>query len=276
MDKERIIGQKLLPEQVCLYYLGQVGMLMQYRGKFILIDGYLSDYVDRHCCRGDLVWVRNYPAPIRPEELDFVDYVFCTHGHFDHADPDTLRAIAKVNKKARFFVPAPIRDDVAAYGIPAERMEGMHPDVQVTLDAEIEVTAIPAAHEELHPDAQGDYPEMGYIFRLGALKLYHAGDCCPYDGLEARLAGCNVLMMPINGRDYMRRYEQDVIGNFDSVEVITLAKRVNADLLIPLHFDLYDINGVNPAYFVDCLRRINAAQRFHIFAPGEKYIVDQG
>ena len=46
MDKERIIEQKLLPEQVCLYYLGQVGMLMQYRGKFILIDGYLSDYVD--------------------------------------------------------------------------------------------------------------------------------------------------------------------------------------------------------------------------------------
>lgn len=275
MKKDSITALPLLPGQVGLVYLGQVGFLIKFREKYILVDGYLSDYVDKFCCSEQVQWVRNYPAPMDPAELDFVDFVFCTHAHADHADPITLSAIARVNSKARFFIPAPVCGQVAGLGVPENRITPLHPDQPLTLWDGITVTPIPAAHEELHPDPNGDYPEMGYIFALDGTKVFHAGDGCPYDGLEARISGCDVMIMPINGRDYFRRYEQDIIGNFDSVEAITLAKRARAKLLIPVHFDLYPVNCVNPAYFVDCLQKLNPTQRFHIFAPGEAYIFVQ-
>ena len=273
MLKETILSTKLLPEQTALFYLGQVGFLFKNQDKYILVDGYLTDYVDRHFKTELVPWERRYPAPMSPEELDFVDYVFCTHDHADHADPDTLTAIARVNSKAKFYVPAPVRENIVGLGLPEERVIGMHPDVQVALDEEMAVTAIPAAHEELHPTEEGDYPEMGYVFEIAGKKIYHSGDCCPYDGLEDRLAGCNVLIMPINGRDYYRRYVKDIIGNFDSVEVLTIADNVGADMVVPVHFDLYDVNALNPAYFVDCVQKINPMQKYHIFAVGERYVL---
>ncbi len=103
--KSEILNKKLTDDQIGIFYLGQVGFLLKYREKYILIDGYLSDYVDRNCCSELVHWVRRYPAPLTGDDLDFVDYVFCTHAHFDHADPDTLSAIARINKKAKFIVP---------------------------------------------------------------------------------------------------------------------------------------------------------------------------
>ena len=46
-------------------------------------------------------------------------------------------------------------------------------------------------------------------------------------------------------------------------------------LLIPAHYDLYDANGLNPAIFVDTLHRLNPTQRFHMFVPGECYILQK-
>ncbi len=270
--KQRILSAKLLPDQIGIWYTGQVGFILKYREKYLLIDGYLSDYVDRNCC--ELVdWVRNYEAPITGEELDFIDYVFCTHSHYDHADPDTLASLARVNGKAKIFVPAPIRDTVIGYGLSPAAVTGMHPDVRVELDGDIAVTAIPSAHEELHIDENGDAAETGFRLELGEKVLYHAGDCCPYDGLAERVGNCDVMFLPVNGRDYYRRYKQDIIGNFDSVEAVTLAKEAGCGLLVPMHYDLYDCNGVHPAQFVEVVTRLNPSQAFHMFRPGEGYIL---
>ena len=117
MDKQLFLQTKLTDDQVALFYLGQEGFLIKYHDKYLLIDPYLSDYVDRNCCTNTVKWVRRYPAPIAAEELDFIDYVLCTHEHFDHADPETLRTLAKVNPNAKFIAPKPIRDTILSYGI---------------------------------------------------------------------------------------------------------------------------------------------------------------
>lgn len=271
--KKRILETRLAEGQAALFYLGQVGFLIKYEEKYILIDGYLTEYVDRNFSTEEVVWKRRYPAPVDPAELDFVDYVFCTHAHSDHTDPWTLTKIAEVNPKACYFGPHAVVQAYKEMGLPETSLRELKPDEEVMLTDSIRVTAIPAAHEELHPDGCGGYEEAGYVFRLGDRKVYHAGDCCLYDGLEERVQGCDAMLLPINGRDYYRRYKKDIIGNFDSVEAVTLAKHTGAKLLIPMHFDLYDVNAVNPAYFVDCVTRLNPFQPFHIFAPGERFIL---
>ena len=48
--KEKILNTKLADGQIACFYLGQVGFIVKYNEKYTLIDGYLSDYVDKNCC----------------------------------------------------------------------------------------------------------------------------------------------------------------------------------------------------------------------------------
>lgn len=270
--KNKILNTKLLPGQLALFYTGQTGFIIKYDDRYILIDGHLTDYVGENCSNELVQWVRRYPSPISPEELDFIDYVFCTHAHEDHAEPATLAAIARVNSKVKYVVSNAITETILSFGVPADAVIGLQTDRRTVLDDTIAVTAIPAAHEELHPDENGDCYEVGFRFELGSITLYHAGDCCPYAGLEERITGCDIMLLPINGRDYFRTRICNIIGCFDVREAILLAKHAGAKLLIPMHYDLYDVNSVNPAVFVDTLQMLHPTQQFHMFVPGERFI----
>ena len=274
MDKLTILNTVLAENQVALFYLGQEGFLIKHRDIYILVDPYLSDYVDRHCCSETVKWVRNYPAPIKSSELDFVDYVLCTHAHFDHADPDTLSALAKCNSKAIFIAPEPMKATLLSYGIIPERIIGAIADETLVLNS-CNITPIPSEHEELHTDENGNYMELGYRINVVDASIYHAGDCCIFDGLVDRLMNVDVLMVPIKGRSYFKRYEDDIIGNMTAEEAVILAQKTNANMIVPMHYDLYSVNCVNPAHFIDTLHAINPSQKFHMFVPGECYIIEK-
>ena len=273
MDKNFILNTELTDNQAALFYLGQESFLIKYRDTCILVDPYLTDYVDRHCCAETVTWVRKYPAPIEAKELDFIDYILCTHEHFDHADPDTLRTLAEVCPDAVFIVPEPIKDTILSYGIRPDRIIGAVADKTLDLDG-CRITPVPAAHEELHQDEHGNYRELGYRILVGDLSVYHAGDCCVYDGLAERIQNTDVCMVPVNGRGYYK-LRDDIIGNMTAEEALILAKEIHAGMLVPMHYDLYDVNCINPAHFVDCLFTINPTQKFHMFAPGERYIISK-
>lgn len=276
MLKDKILSTKLTDNQIALFYLGQEGFLIKYKEQYLLFDAYLSDYVDQNCCTKEVTWIRNYDTPMDASELDFVDYVFCSHSHYDHADPITLRKLHLVNKKARYIVPHVLKDTLCSYGIEDSHILCADADQTITLNCQnlpyqIGVTPVPAAHEQLQICTEGHYEALGYIVSLGAITVYHAGDCCIYDGLCERISNIDIGFLPINGRDYYRLHD-DIIGNMDSREAILLAQKTGLKLLVPMHFDLYDVNEVNPGYFVDCLFKLNREQAFHIFTPGERFI----
>lgn len=185
-------------------------------------------------------------------------------------DPWTLVKIAKSHAETKFIVPAPEVEVMISYGIDKSRIIPAYADKEITVE-NFKITPIPSAHEVFHTDENGDYKELGYIIDDSEKRIFHAGDMCMYESLTERLKNIDVAILPINGRDYFRN-QNDIIGNFDSVEAVTLAKTIGAGLLIPVHHDLYEVNKVNPAYFVDTLMKIAPMQRYHIFAPGEKYI----
>ena len=260
----------LLPTQSAVWYLGQESFVIKNGDTFIAIDPYLTDYVDRHCCSEAVQWKRLYPAPIAPSELNMLDYVLCTHSHYDHADPETLTAIAKANPNTKFVVPAPECGTIAAYGIDPSRIISAYADQPLTL-GNAKVTPIPSAHEVFHTDKDGNYFEVGYVIENASGRFFHAGDMCMYDGLIDRLSDIDVAFLPINGRDYFRN-ANDIIGNFTCEEAVLLAKTCDMGLLVPMHYDLYEVNRVSAAVFSDVLERLNPAQKHHFFVPAEKYI----
>lgn len=268
--KNKILNTKLLDDQIALFYIGQEGYIIKYQNQYYMIDAYLSYYTDQNCCTEDVKWIRNYAPPMSAEELDFIDYVFCTHGHYDHADPYTLTALAKVNKKAKYIMPAPVAGILKEYGIKEDDIIYARDGEALTLGSAT-VLPIPAAHEQLNQDENGDFCEMGFKFTFGENTIFHAGDCCIYNGLMERLGQVDIMMLPVNGRDYFR-LSRDIIGNMTAPEAIELAKKVNSQLLIPMHFDLYDCNCISAASFVDAHKTANSKLAYHIFQPGEKYI----
>ncbi len=274
MNKEFILNAKLSEHQAALFYLGQEGYLIKHQNKYVLIDPYLSDYVDQNCCRDNVIWKRNYPAPIQTEELDFIDYVLCTHDHFDHSDPWTLSVLARINPDTVFIAPEPIKETILSYGIARDKIIGAIADEAIELNG-CTIIPVPAAHEELHPDENGNYAELGYKIYVGDISIFHAGDCCIYDGLKERLMNIDVLMVPVNGRSYHKRYDQDIIGNMTAEEAVTLAMETNAELMVPMHYDLYPCNCINPAAFVDTLYSMNPFQKFHMFVPGERFVISK-
>ena len=272
--KERILASRPGSAQAAVFYLGQESILIKCAGKYLLFDPYLSDYVDRHCCSEKVIWRRNYPAPIDPVQLDFIDYVFCSHAHADHADPDTLTALKIASPRAKFIGCKAVTAIFEKCGIEKDRILLARADEAFTPEAGLSILPIPAAHEEIQRDEQGHCHALGFVVMLGNIRFYHAGDCCIYDGLTERVKNADIAILPINGRDYYRLGDR-IIGNMDCQEAARLAKDAHFTLTIPVHYDLYPINCLNPAWFVEAMARFAPGQAFHLFQPGEKYLYEK-
>ena len=259
-----------LPEDIlAVWYLGQEGFAFKYKDKVILIDAYLTDFADTIPGIDKDFWVRKYPSPLNPNMLNFVDYVICTHEHYDHMDPGTLKAIGAVNPRAIFIVPQPCCHSLISLGIDKNKIIGAKADVVINLDGII-TTPIAAAHDVLHIDDNGNYKELSFHFDIFGFTFFHGGDMSFYEGLPEKLKQLpvNVAMLPINGSDWLRD-SHEIVGNLNFREAVDLGAYMGAKYLIPMHFDLYDVNSENPSFFVDYVHRIYPNQKYHIFKPGE-------
>lgn len=259
--KERLAA--LTEDEAGIVYLGGAGFLISYRGTNALVDPYLSYSVDKAI--GNERWSRLYPPPFSPEELSFVDYVFVSHDHLDHADPETIAPLSSANAEIVFVYGKAFAENVRSYG--AARVEALSCDEKKTFGA-MAVTAIPAAHEEIHLDENGDPKECGYIFELGGMRIYHSGDSLVYDGLAERVNGADGMLLPVNGNGFFRRAE-DIVGNMDSYDAANLAMHCGARLLIPMHYDLYPGNFVPEAAVAEIIRCAVPALRFDLPSVGE-------
>ena len=264
--KNRILGTCISDRQLALFYTGQEGFILKFRNSYILADGYLTGGLFGPENPGG----RNYLSPIRPEELDFIDYVFCSHDHLDHADPDTLRGIVSVNDKARFIIPAAFADHAAGYGVPEDRIIRAH-EGELLSFPDFSVMPLASAHEELHTDANGDYLEMGFRFDFDGLTLYHSGDCCIYDGLREKVGYVDIAMLPVNGRSYYK-LKHHLIGNMNLEEAVIFASEAKAGLFVPLHFDLFPGNSIPASWIPDAVKQYAPGMPYKIFTPGEGMI----
>ncbi|MBD2869215.1 MBL fold metallo-hydrolase [Paenibacillus arenilitoris] len=267
---QREIAETELPKQaLALWALGQEGFMAKWKQKTILFDPYLTDWVEE---LSGSPWSRAFPSPLAPSQCLDVDYVVCSHHHEDHMDRQTLQAIGQ-SKKTRFVVPKAHLPLMKEWGFADERLIGISHGQTLTLDGGISLAAFAAKHENFEQDESGEHKFLGYVADFEGIHLYHAGDTVGFSELVTWLQSkrVDIAMLPINGRDFVRN-EQGIVGNVNYREAIEIAVQVGADLLIPMHYGLFPHNDENPAYFVDYLYRHYPAQKFHMFAPGERFV----
>jgi L-ascorbate metabolism protein UlaG (beta-lactamase superfamily) len=256
---DRALARPLIERNaVALHWLGQAGFALRWNGRLFIIDPYLSDSLAKKYQGKELPHRRMIPPPVRPEELRGVEAVLCTHRHGDHMDPGTLAAIAIASPACRMIVPRAEREYAMSLGIGKDRLEGLAAGQSFKLPGGGEVEAIASAHETLAVNEKGDHLNLGYVLSLGGLRLYHSGDCVPYEGLEEELRqrALHLALLPINGRSASLS-ARGVLGNFTLEEAAGLCRGAGIPILICHHFGMFDFNTVDRR---DAVRRIAALE----------------
>lgn len=242
-----------------VWWLGQSGFLVQWQGRHLLLDPYLSDSLTRKYHGTEKPHVRMTRRVIAPERLDFVEVVTSSHNHTDHLDAETLNPLREVNPGLRFVIPEANREFVC-------RRLGCDPTWPLGVDQgqtcvvePFTFHGIAAAHEALDRDATGRHVYLGYVVTAGPWTLYHSGDCVPYPGLAETLQPfeIDVAFLPINGRDASR----GVPGNFDGREAAELARAAGIKLTVPCHYEMFEFNTVSPDLFVRSCREFGVRPR---------------
>lgn len=253
-----------------LWWLGQAGFLIQFAGRHLLLDPYLSDSLTAKYADTDKPHVRLTDRVVDPARLDMVDVVTSSHNHTDHLDHETLWPLRRANPALAMIIPEANRAFVA------ERLRtdpawpcGLTHGESVEL-AGFTVTAIAVAHEALDTDDHGRHHHLGYLVTAGPFLLFHSGDAVPYPAMAAellRLAGgrpLDVALLPINGRLPERR----VPGNFWGDEAASFAHDVRAGLVVPMHYEMFAFNTETPELFVATAEQLD--QPYRVLRCGER------
>jgi len=239
----------LEPGRVAIGWLGQAGFAFRHGRHAFLIDPYLSDSLADKYEGKEFPHPRMMPAPVAPEDLSGIDWVFCTHRHGDHMDPGTLPVIADNIPECRFIVPAAcVGHAVESVGLPREAVSGVNAGQHVELAHDLHVDVLASAHEDLSFNKRGESEFLGFIFQLGGVRIYHSGDCTPYEGLEQSLSAdpVDIAIMPVNGRDEYRT-SRGIIGNFHLEEALRICGDCLIPVLLPCHFGMFAFNTADVA-----------------------------
>ena len=263
---EDVFRAKQNPNPLHLWWLGQSGFLIQWRGHHLLLDPYLSDSLTKKYTGTNKPHVRMTERVIAPERLDFLDIVTSSHNHTDHLDGETLIPLTRVNPNLTVIVArANVSFAAERLQVSPERLTPIRMDGEAIKIDPFTFYAIPSAHETLEQDENGDHCFIGLIVQVGKWTIYHSGDCVPYDGLADRLQNwkIDIALLPINGRDPGR----GVPGNFTTEEAAQLGKDIQAGIVIPGHYEMFEFNTVSPAGFVESAERIG--QKYKLLKSGE-------
>lgn len=156
--------------------------------------------------------------------LPKADLVLVCHEHGDHLDPAIIKEISKEGTV------------VACNAASAPKLEGavvMGNGDTKTL-AGIEVNAVPAyniseGHTRFHPKGNGN----GYVFTLGGLVIYVAGDTEDIDEIAELKGRVDVAFLPVN-QPYTMTVEQ----------CIKATRALCPKVLVPYHLGDTDIQAI--------------------------------
>ncbi len=234
---------------VRFYWLGQAGFVLEMDGRRLVVDPYLSDSLAEKYRGTARPHMRMMPPPILPESCRGVDLVLSTHAHTDHMDPGTLPPLLKANPQAKLIAPRATRQQALdRSGTAEDRLILVDSFQTIEPFPGLAITATRAAHEALETDGAGHHRFLGYVFETDGLRIWHSGDCIPFDGLVEEVSphAPDIVLLPVNGRR-PELSQNSVPGNFTIDEAISIAGALGAHHLVAHHHGLFDFNTESAA-----------------------------
>jgi len=152
------------------------------------------------------------------------DYIFITHGHFDHCSPNDVKKIISLN--TILVAPSECTDQLQSLRV--KEVNYVEPDQQLAL-SDLNVETIPAYNLDkfrspgipYHSKAEN---KVGYVLDFNGLKLFHSGDT---DNIPefGSLKDISIALLPVSGT-YVMTYE----------EAIQATRMIKPKVVIPMHY----------------------------------------
>ncbi|MFB6167875.1 MAG: MBL fold metallo-hydrolase [Haloferacaceae archaeon] len=254
------------PDGVDLWYLGCNGFVLKDS------DG-TTVWIDPYCGTGDPPkTVRMIPVPFDPAAVESADAVLATHEHSDHVHGPTQGPIL-ANTGATYHAPSDSLAVVEAegwrdeYGVDEAQFAEVGDGDSFSVGAfDVSVVAV--------SDADATEP-VGYVVEHDAGTLFHGGDTKPGPTLDrvgeafdvdlAVVAFGTVGLLPDGegGRSRTKWY-------CDENEAVAVADAVEADRLLPSHWDVWRNLTADPTSLHDHVRSFPHPERLEVVEIGAR------
>ena len=211
-------------------------------GKRVMFDPFLDD---------------NPVSDIKVDEVGHLDYILCSHGHFDHfADAIALAKRTNATLVGTFELVA------VAQSRGVRRGHGMNvggghdfPFGRVKLTI--------AHHGSSFPDGSYGGNPCGFLLTIEGKKIYHACDTgLFYDMKLIGEEGLDVAILPIG--------DNFTMGPADALRAVKL---LEPRVVIPIHYNTFDVIAQDPEAFA---ARVGAetSARCLVLRPGQSHVVE--
>ncbi len=228
-------------------WLTQASFAFDCKGKRLVVDPYLSNIATTN--HG---MTRIAEFPLSMDELK-PDYLFCTHDHVDHLDPEGIEQIADAYPDCVFIGPQSVVAHYKKLGIETGRIQELFAGESRSFGS-FTLTATQAVHS--------DYYAVGLIIQTLENCVYLSGDTLGFGTLcehvkQLAQRELDAVLICINGR----------LGNMTLDEAVNVVGELKPRLAIPMHYGLFAENTVDPQPFVEGCRALSIAAQ--TLTPGE-------
>lgn len=225
--RERLEGTR---GELVVTWLGHASFLVQLDGVRVVIDPLFGG--------ASAAVKRATPAPLLPEELGAVDVVLLTHGHRDHFDVASLKALGVLNPSALWVTPLGL-----SRLLPRACVRRMELDwwQHFTLRG-VRMLHTPSQHWHQRGLRDRNRALWGGWHLQASHSLYHTGDSGYFAGFEAMrelLGAPDVALIPAGA--YAPRWFMQP-QHMDPAESLRAWEDVGARWAIPMHWGTFDLS----------------------------------
>jgi L-ascorbate metabolism protein UlaG (beta-lactamase superfamily) len=200
-------------------------------------------------------WFDENPvSDVKADEIGGLEFILCTHGHFDHfADAIPLAKRTGATLVSTF--------EIVSFA-QSKGVENAHPlhiggGYQFPFGY---VKMTPALHGgQVAGDDEGAYTTVpgGFLINFEGRRLYHAGDTALLTDMGLLKGQVDVALLPIG--------DNFTMGPDDAVRAVDF---IEPGVVIPIHYNTFDLIAQDAEAF---RAKVGGRARVEIIGPGESY-----
>jgi L-ascorbate metabolism protein UlaG (beta-lactamase superfamily) len=187
------------------------------------------------------------------DEVTEADYIFCTHGHFDHFEDAIPLARRTGAKLVSTF-------EIVSFA-ETQGIENTHPmNIGGGFDFPFgRVKMTPALHGgQVAGDESGRFTTVpgGFLFKLTGCRIYHAGDTALLTDMRLLDGEVDVALLPIG--------DNFTMGPEDAVRAVEF---ICPKVVVPIHYNTFPAINQDPDAF---RRKVGDRARVEVMSPGDE------